>query len=64
MANLTGARNGSTVVVLEATYRTAQAQIEEALRLLDYRPQREKILLKPNVVTYPRWLPLGACRAR
>jgi hypothetical protein len=38
---------------LEATYGTAQVQIEEALRLLDYRPQGSKILLKPNVVTYP-----------
>jgi uncharacterized protein (DUF362 family) len=47
------------VAILPATYRTAEGQIREALRLLDYRPQREKILLKPNLVALPRWLPLG-----
>jgi uncharacterized protein (DUF362 family) len=47
------------VAVLPATYRTAEDQIRQALRLLDYRPQRKKILLKPNLVTLPRWLPLG-----
>jgi uncharacterized protein (DUF362 family) len=49
----------SRVAILSATYRTAERQIREALRLLDYRPQRKKILLKPNLVTIPRWLPLG-----
>jgi len=49
----------SPVVVLSATYRSAEKQIKEALRLLDYRPQRDKILLKPNLVAIPRWLPLG-----
>jgi uncharacterized protein (DUF362 family) len=47
------------VAVLSATYRTAEKQIREALRLLDYRPQRRKILLKPNLSVAPRWLPLG-----
>lgn len=47
------------VAILPATYRTAEKQIREALRLLNYRPQREKVLLKPNLVTIPRWLPLG-----
>ena len=52
-------RDTPPVAVLSATYRTAEKQIKEALRLLDYCPQREKILLKPNLVTIPRWLPLG-----
>jgi len=52
-------QGGSPVVILPATYRTAERQIKEALRLLDYRPQRKKILLKPNLVAVPRWLPLG-----
>ena len=52
-------REVSPVAVLSATYRTAEKQIKEALRLLDYCPQREKILLKPNLVTVPHWLPLG-----
>jgi len=47
------------VAVLPATYRTAEQRIRAALRLLDYRPQCERILLKPNLVTAPRWLPLG-----
>lgn len=47
------------VAIVRATYRTAEAQIEEALRLLDYRPRKNRILLKPNVVTPARWLPLG-----
>ena len=47
------------VAILPATYCTAEKQIRKALRLLDYGPQREKILLKPNLVTAPRWLPLG-----
>lgn len=47
------------VAIVRATYRTAEVQIEEALRLLNYRPRNNKILLKPNVVTPPRWLPLG-----
>jgi uncharacterized protein (DUF362 family) len=47
------------VAVLEATYRTAEEQIREALRLLDYCPHGKKILLKPNVVTCPHWLPMG-----
>jgi uncharacterized protein (DUF362 family) len=55
----TRCRDESPVVVLPATYRTAERQIREALRLLDYRPQRKKILLKPNLVTIPHWLPLG-----
>jgi len=47
------------VAILSATYRSAERQIKAALRLLDYRPQHKKILLKPNLVTIPRWLPLG-----
>lgn len=47
------------VAVLPARYGTAEAQIRRALRLLDYRPRRKRILLKPNIVTVPRWLPLG-----
>lgn len=47
------------IVVLPATYRTAEKQIREALRLLDYHPQHRRIWLKPNLVTLPRWLPLG-----
>jgi uncharacterized protein (DUF362 family) len=53
-------REESPVVILSATYRTAERQIKEALHLLNYRPQREKILLKPNMVAAPRWLPLGS----
>ena len=49
----------SLVAVLPSTYRTAETQIREALRLLDYRPRREKLLIKPNLVTSPLWLPLG-----
>lgn len=45
--------------MLESSYRRAEKRIRQALRLLDYRPRREKILLKPNLVTYPRWLPIG-----
>jgi uncharacterized protein (DUF362 family) len=52
-------RAESRVAVLSATYRTAEEQIRRALQLLEYRPQRNKILLKPNLVTIPRWLPLG-----
>ena len=52
-------RGESRVAVLPATYRTAEKQIRRALQLLEYRPQRNKILLKPNLVTIPRWLPLG-----
>ena len=48
------------VAILSATYRTAERQIREALRMLDYRPQRPNILLKPNLVAVPRWLPLGS----
>jgi uncharacterized protein (DUF362 family) len=47
------------VAILKATYRTAEEQIREALRLLDYQPQRSKILLKPNLPMSPHWLPLG-----
>jgi uncharacterized protein (DUF362 family) len=47
------------VAIVRATYRTAEAHIEEALRLLDYCPRNHKLVLKPNVVTAPRWLPLG-----
>lgn len=47
------------VVILSASYRTAEERIREALRLLDYRPQRDQVLLKPNLVTVPRWLPVG-----
>jgi uncharacterized protein (DUF362 family) len=47
------------VAVLPATYRTAEQQIREALRLLDYRPQQRKLLIKPNLVTIPHWLPVG-----
>jgi uncharacterized protein (DUF362 family) len=59
MASHGSVQDGSTVAVLEATYRTAEQQIREALRLLSYTPQGKRILLKPNVVAYPRWLPLG-----
>lgn len=47
------------VAVVRSTYRTAEEHISEALRLLDYRPRRRQILLKPNLLTLPRWLPLG-----
>lgn len=47
------------VVVLAATYETAEARVREALQFLSYRPRRKRILLKPNLVTVPRWLPLG-----
>lgn len=47
------------VAIVRSSYRRAERGIEEALRLLDYRPERRQILLKPNVVTAPRWLPLG-----
>jgi uncharacterized protein (DUF362 family) len=47
------------VAVVRGTYRTAEARIAEALRLLDYQPRRRQILLKPNLLTVPRWLPLG-----
>jgi uncharacterized protein (DUF362 family) len=49
----------SAVAVVRSSYRTAEAHIGEALRLLDYRPARRQILLKPNLLTAPRWLPLG-----
>lgn len=49
----------SPVAIMRSTYRTAERQIEDALRLLDYKPYRDKILLKPNLVTWPRWLPIG-----
>ncbi len=52
-------KRAATVAVLPSTYETVEAQIREALRLLDYHPPRKKILLKPNIVTTPRWLPLG-----
>jgi len=48
-----------SVVILRASYRSAEEQIRQALRLLDYEPQRKKILIKPNVVAVPRWLPIG-----
>jgi uncharacterized protein (DUF362 family) len=51
--------SAAPVVVLRASYETAESQIRRALRLLDYHPRRERILLKPNLVTAPRWLPLG-----
>ena len=51
--------DSSLVAVLPSTYRTAETQIREALRLLDYRPRRDKLLIKPNLVTAPLWLPLG-----
>jgi uncharacterized protein (DUF362 family) len=56
-----GEEKGMTarVAILRGSYRTAEERIREALRLLDYRPERRRILLKPNVVTVPRWLPLG-----
>lgn len=50
----------STVAVLESSYRQAEERIRQAFCLLDYRPRRERILLKPNLVTYPRWLFVGA----
>ena len=53
------AHNRSAVAILQATYRTAEVQIRQALRLLDYRPQKDKLFLKPNLVTCPHWLPLG-----
>jgi uncharacterized protein (DUF362 family) len=52
--------NGTPVVaVMKATYGSAEAQITEALRLLDYVPSRRQLLLKPNLFTSARWLPLG-----
>ena len=51
--------NMPRVAVLPSTYRTAEKQIREALHLLDYRPQRRELLLKPNLVTAPQWLPVG-----
>ena len=59
MAGHESAQDGSPVAILSSTYRTAEEQIREALRLLDYRPQRDRILLKPNLVASPRWLPMG-----
>jgi uncharacterized protein (DUF362 family) len=59
MASHEPAQEGPPVVILSASYRTAEKQIEEALRLLDYHPQRDRILLKPNLVASPRWLPMG-----
>ncbi len=47
------------VAIMKATYRTAEAQIREALRLLNYTPRRKQILLKPNLVTWAHWLPVG-----
>ncbi|MBN1889756.1 MAG: DUF362 domain-containing protein [Thermoflexales bacterium] len=47
------------VAIVRSSYHTAEEQIREALRLLDWRPQHDKILLKPNLVTVPRWLPIG-----
>jgi uncharacterized protein (DUF362 family) len=52
-------QGGPPVAIMRATYRTAERQIEDALHLLDYTPSRGRILLKPNAVAYPRWLPLG-----
>lgn len=53
------AKNVAPIALLAASYETAESQIRRALRLLDYQPRRRSILLKPNVVTTPRWLPLG-----
>jgi len=47
------------VAIVRSSYRSAEEKIREALWLLDYRPERRRILLKPNVVTAPRWLPVG-----
>jgi len=47
------------VAIVRSSYRSAEDGIREAVRLLDYRPERRRILLKPNVVTVPRWLPGG-----
>jgi len=59
VAGKASVEDGSPVVVLPATYRTVEAQIREALRLLAYRPRCPKILLKPNLVAPPCWLPVG-----
>jgi uncharacterized protein (DUF362 family) len=53
------AREMPVVAIVQATYRTAEAQIREVLRLLDYTPQLRQILLKPNLVTWAHWLPVG-----
>jgi uncharacterized protein (DUF362 family) len=47
------------VAIVKATYSSAEAQIREALRLLNYTPQRKQIMLKPNLVTWAHWLPMG-----
>ncbi|MBN1401492.1 MAG: hypothetical protein JXA74_11685 [Anaerolineae bacterium] len=52
-------REVPVAAILKATYGSAEAQIREGLRLLGYEPQRKRLLLKPNVVTYARWLPVG-----
>ncbi|MBN1658185.1 MAG: DUF362 domain-containing protein [Anaerolineae bacterium] len=59
MADVPPPQDPPTVAVVRSTYRTAEAHIAEALRLLDYHPRRHQILLKPNLLTLPRWLPLG-----
>jgi uncharacterized protein (DUF362 family) len=53
------ANESPVVAILKATYGSAEAQIREALRLLGYVPRRKQLLLKPNLVTSARWLPLG-----
>jgi uncharacterized protein (DUF362 family) len=47
------------VAILKATYGSAEEQIRAALRLLGYEPRRKQLLLKPNLLTSARWLPLG-----
>jgi uncharacterized protein (DUF362 family) len=59
MTDTTHPQTPPVVAVVRSTYRTAEAHIAETLRLLDYHPHRRQILLKPNLLTMPRWLPLG-----
>ncbi len=50
------------VAVLPATYRTIEGQLEAILSLLDYRPRRQQLLLKPNLVNLPGPRLLGGIR--
>ncbi len=44
------------VAVLKASYGDAEARIREGMRMLGYSPARDKIWIKPNVVSNPRLL--------
>ncbi len=49
-------QNVPVVAVLKASYRDVEEKIREGMRLLGYKPVRDKILIKPNVVSNPRLL--------